>query len=507
MRGRTCALWAAAIVIVVSFGFIGTRSIWSTDEGRYTAVALEMMRTGDWMHPGFNMEEGHYTKPPITYWALAASMKLFGTNEWAARLPGGMAFAITCLAVGLLASRLAPVGRAVGAAAYAVTILPALASNVITTDTILTMWEILALLAFSRAWAVFDAPQSGGASEESGKGTAAEEAARRWPIRLMWLAFGFAFMTKGPPGIVFVVPFAVIAWKLAGWRGFGRLFDPLGLTLFAVSGLWWFADIMWSEAGMSEYFLVNEVADRLFTSTHHRNAEFYKAFYYFPILAAGLLPWSAAWIAQKPWRRGISRTGLFRIESPAGMFLAWTTWLPFAFFFLAKSRQPLYILPLFSPALVGIIRTLPQRTWQTAKTWKGMAAIAALICLARLVAGNIEDKRDMKALMAKLDVPDRYSEIVFVDRRPMYGLSFYAGVNCETVQLAKDMNKETLASELDDYPQGKTILLVIYPQDEAAVRDMLQVKGWSATHSRRHQNYLSLHVTKIRAADPEARFD
>lgn len=54
------------------------------DEGRYVGVAWEMMRSGDWLTPTLNGLP-YFHKPPLFYWITAASMSLFGVNEWAAR--------------------------------------------------------------------------------------------------------------------------------------------------------------------------------------------------------------------------------------------------------------------------------------------------------------------------------------------------------------------------------------------------------------------------------------
>lgn len=93
---RRVALVALAL-LVFALAFQGSRALYSPDEGRYTAVALEMLRSGDWVHPHLHPEVPHYTKPPLTYWALATSLDVFGTNTWAARLPYALAFVAAVL--------------------------------------------------------------------------------------------------------------------------------------------------------------------------------------------------------------------------------------------------------------------------------------------------------------------------------------------------------------------------------------------------------------------------
>ena len=100
--------WLVALLVLMAFAFQGTRGIWEPDEGRYTAAAINMLKSGDWLVPTVDGEHAHLTKPPITYWALAASMGTFGRNEWSARLPGALAFVATGLLVFGLGRRLCP---------------------------------------------------------------------------------------------------------------------------------------------------------------------------------------------------------------------------------------------------------------------------------------------------------------------------------------------------------------------------------------------------------------
>lgn len=94
-KRRAVVTVLAAFLLAMSFQ--GSRGLWEPDEGRYTAVALEMLRLGDFVHPMLHREHAHYTKPPLTYWAIAASVRLFGRNEWAVRLPYALAFTATVL--------------------------------------------------------------------------------------------------------------------------------------------------------------------------------------------------------------------------------------------------------------------------------------------------------------------------------------------------------------------------------------------------------------------------
>ena len=81
--------------LLVLWFFLGllpllVRPLWEPDEGRYAEIPREMLATGDWLTPRLNGVL-YFEKPPLQYWLSALSMKLFGLNGAAARLPLALA--------------------------------------------------------------------------------------------------------------------------------------------------------------------------------------------------------------------------------------------------------------------------------------------------------------------------------------------------------------------------------------------------------------------------------
>ncbi len=72
-----------ALLAILAFAFQGSRGLWGTDEGRYTNVALRMLNTGDYLVPSLSDDHPLFSKPPLTYWSIAASIHAFGRSEWA----------------------------------------------------------------------------------------------------------------------------------------------------------------------------------------------------------------------------------------------------------------------------------------------------------------------------------------------------------------------------------------------------------------------------------------
>src|SRR5262245_13051130 len=88
-RADVARVFLAAFAILAMLAW--PRDLFDADEGRYAAVALDMLRSGDFITP---REDGmrFLDKPPLVYWAAAASMEAFGPTPFSARIP--------CLAAG-----------------------------------------------------------------------------------------------------------------------------------------------------------------------------------------------------------------------------------------------------------------------------------------------------------------------------------------------------------------------------------------------------------------------
>ena len=80
------------------------RAVIDYDEGYYSQVALQMVERGDWVTPYANGVR-FLEKPPLMYWATAASFKIFGVSEFALRLPTALGVIALVWIVTLMARR------------------------------------------------------------------------------------------------------------------------------------------------------------------------------------------------------------------------------------------------------------------------------------------------------------------------------------------------------------------------------------------------------------------
>ena len=446
---------AVGLVLAYALAFQGTRGIWEPDEGRYTDIATQMLRSGDFVTPAFNDEVPHFAKPPLVYWVIAGSVSVVGWNEWGARLPNALAFAVTILVVGALGRRVLPARPWLPAIVYATFLLPYVAANAVTTDTLLTMWETLAVLCFVLWWERRDGPSW------------------RPPLFAMWLCFALAFLTKGPPGLLPLLAVLTFVALKGGWRTLARLVCLGGIAVFAVVGLGWYVFVALVHPGLLTYFLHDEIVARVATTTHHRNSQWYGALrVYGPTLLLGSLPWT--W----PLLRGLGRArrtvlsrswwrGTLSID-PWVAFLALWLLLPLAVFALSLSRLPLYALPLFAPlALIvaRLLRSAPDRRLRVAL----VAAWAVLLVGVRWAAASFPTDNDSRTLAREIAtlVPERPHEVVFVDSEAVWGIAIYLrGTQVENVFTGTPppgsgfvrRDRLTLAEELAEREPGMILL-------------------------------------------------
>jgi 4-amino-4-deoxy-L-arabinose transferase len=439
---------AVLLLFAFALAFQGSRGLYSPDEGRYTGVALEMLHTGDWLHPRLHHELAHYTKPPLVYWTIAASLAAFGANEWAARLPPALAFFGTALLVFGMGRRLVPQRPWLPALIYASCLMPYVAANVITTDTVLAFCVALYAYAYLRVRASQD------------------DAARRSWLALLGLGAGLAFLDKGPPALLPLLALFAHSATTPGERPLRDYASVPALLIFAAVGLGWYAVIGLEKPELLRYFLVEEIWHRVTSAEMHRNAQWYGGLVvYLPTLILGLLPWTVfaarpAWRALRAPARALERLR----DSPDARLLAWWIVLPLGVFFIARSRLPLYVLPLFVPLSLALARRLagvPLRAWHALGLAVWLLALIALRAVASVALRDDDDRQLAHAIggfgLSQID------EIAFVDTAPRYGLMLYLGSSVERLSLDSDAvtdpQTQNITAELTESEGCRLLLL------------------------------------------------
>jgi len=94
-----------ALAALLYVATIGTGDLYSQTEGQYAGAAREMVETHRWFLPT-NDGIPRLQKPPLLYWLIIVSFKLFGVNAAAARLPGALAVVALVALIFLIGEKL-----------------------------------------------------------------------------------------------------------------------------------------------------------------------------------------------------------------------------------------------------------------------------------------------------------------------------------------------------------------------------------------------------------------
>ena len=328
------ALWIlAAVALAVALDNLD-RPLANPDEGRYSEISREMVASGDWLTPRLNGIK-YFEKPPLQYWASAASLRLFGNDEFAARAYVALCGLATLLIVAFTGTRMrsSEAGIASAVALMSSPYFMAL-GGIVTLDMGLTLWTTATLCAYLLAEAAAD-----------------PRARRRWMIAA-WAAIALAVLSKGLVGIVF--PAAALFLHCLLRRDFSpilRLEWGHGLLVFLAIAAPWFVAVSYANPEFAEFFFVHEHFTRFLTTEHRRSEPWW---YFIPILFAGFLPWMFALPAAiaRAWR-GEARSQ----AQPLRLAIAFSVFVV-VFFSASGSKLPAYILPAFPPLALVLGRYL-----------------------------------------------------------------------------------------------------------------------------------------------------
>lgn len=315
--------WLIGIAAFALIAFqLGTQSLFETSEGRYASVSRAMAEGGSLLKPELN-GVAHFTKPPITYWAGALGMKLFGISETGAKafLPFAAALtAIGCYRIGMLLTSVR--GALCGTIVLLTSLFFAVQFRGLTADPLLAMfetWMIWALIRYCTK------PSNAVAYG-------------------FWALAGFTFLTKGPPGLLPLLGLIPgIALRGGGDSLKSLLKHAKGWLLFAVIGLGWYIWAGVNVPGLFRYFIFDETFARVASESHGRSGPFY---YFIGVMIAGMFPWTAFFAGGvvKNFREAKSKDKPWSLP-----VLLWFA-VPFVVLSLAKSKLAPYALPLVVPA-------------------------------------------------------------------------------------------------------------------------------------------------------------
>jgi 4-amino-4-deoxy-L-arabinose transferase-like glycosyltransferase len=314
-----------------------------------------MFESGDWLVPRL-AGEPFLEKPPLFWWTMAASFRLLGVSEVAARLPALLFGLLTLVVVFDMARRFAGVRAGLLAVGVACTFVNSNHMLRLTTDPALAFFVAAGYWAFQRG--AFGDPANTGRGKP------------RWGwILLVYLAAGCAFLSKGIVGVGLILgPVTLLA---LGTRRWSLLLHPAhlpGLLLLALSCSAW-PYLLYQRGGreLLDGFLIDNVKDRFasdgrgaYRGGHHNP-------FYYHLLHAPLE--LAPWIFVLP---SLYRS-MVRGRLPGGLprgFVSCSLVFPIGLLLLSipTTKRTLYLLPLLAPLAVAVGVWL-ERTEEDSEGW------------------------------------------------------------------------------------------------------------------------------------------
>ncbi|MEJ2237725.1 MAG: glycosyltransferase family 39 protein [Gemmatimonadales bacterium] len=298
------------------------------DEGRNAEIAREMAASGDYALPHLN-DIPYLDKPIVYFLAGAATMKLLGPTELAARIPSLLFTLATIAVVAWFGGRLFGTPASwIAAIATAATPFTLAYSRTVIMDSAVTLFMVIAIASFYLA-----------VDSSDRRNVEATPGRMEWWTTLAWVAIAFGVLTKGPVAmavpLMIAIPFAI--WRRT-WRA---ILDPVALLLFAALVTPWIYAVSLRVPDFLQYALVTETASRLTTDELGRTGPLW---YFLVIFPAAALPWSAS--APLAIRKLSRWRDAYGNMDPRVVYLLLWIVVPLIFFSLSQSKRPQYVLPL-----------------------------------------------------------------------------------------------------------------------------------------------------------------
>jgi 4-amino-4-deoxy-L-arabinose transferase-like glycosyltransferase len=348
--------WLLVLLCAASFfAGSGRPAIGDSDEAFYAEAAREMLASGDWLTPHYNFEP-RFQKPILSYWLIATGYGVVGVGEAAARVwsaLAGLGLALLTAACGRrwYDERTARWAGAIVATAFgyfsvARSALPDLP---------------LAFFIALATWAAI-------------AGTLDRPARPFLWAALAGLATGLGVLTKGPVAVV--LPALVLLplwWYERRLRDLDRTWLLIaGLTALVIAVPWYAAMTHVHGLVYLEGFFLGDNVERFATT---RFNEHRAPWFYLPIIAGGLLPWTLLAVPLVPavwrWWRDGRDTAVHTMR-----LLVWAG-VPLLFFSLSVGKQPRYILPILPPLALLLAVGLSRRVGDGRGRDRGLAVATA----------------------------------------------------------------------------------------------------------------------------------
>ncbi len=374
------------VAVVVSFYLtLGFVPLFDLDEGAFSEATREMLQNGDYITTYLN-GDFRFDKPILIYWFQLLSVKLFGLNAFAVRLPSAIAATLWVFATYRFVKKLYDSESAFWSALMMLSALQiTIIAKAAIADALLNLFIALTLFSIYRYY----------------------QTRENQAIYMSFLFMALGALTKGP--IAVLIPFAVsllFFWYKREWRAWSRaIFNPVGIMIFlVVAGPWYVAEYLAQGDRFIEGFFLKHNISRF---QGPMEGHYGSLLYYIPVLLLGLLPFTAP-ILRALWQ------GLKRRDDVTIFGLIWFGFV-FLFFSFSGTKLPHYVIygytPLFILGGIAYASTKGSRF----DFWTVVVLYLLLLALPIYLyhAGGLEQIRDAYAVWILKDAQGLFDWVYF----------------------------------------------------------------------------------------------
>ncbi|MDA0765648.1 MAG: glycosyltransferase family 39 protein [Verrucomicrobia bacterium] len=439
-------LWIAlAVLLVLRLAALFTTPFTDTTEARYAEIARKMVETNNWVTPQYDYGIPFWAKPPLSFWTSAIGIKIFGSNEFGARISVlATAFAVLALLFHWIKRWRGRDQAILSTLILSSTIIFYVAAAAVMTDLSMMAGTTLAMVAF---WNAMRSP----------------ERRRLWG-HLFFVGLGIGLLAKGPVAVV-MVGIPIGAWVLLRnqWRNTWQYIpwitgSLLGLCIAAP----WYLLAELRTPGFLQYFLYGEHIQRFLVSGWegdlygNAHSEPLGMIWIYWLIAAA--PWSLLALAAFFRPRLAART-IFRSEDDLPFYLLLWILAPLVFFSPARNIIAIYVITgipaaaLLIPELRGLLRRSDHLPSRSLRPILGLATGLSMLIFAysMIVFASFPDhapKHSQKPIV--LDSLGQHPEAnLHYWRSRQYSAEFYSQGRAQPIETIAELELLRTNNQLD----------------------------------------------------------